>query len=277
MKIKSKKQEKKIFLILLFLYFSINCIGKILFNKNNLSFYLKYINDCYKLRKYKRKKIKSSEPFISICLPAYNMERFIESTLLSIINQSFQDFEIIIINDYSNDNTENIINQLMQKDKRIKCINHSKNLGVYTSRVDGVANSQGKYAMLMDSDDMLLNPHLLENLFNLYLKYNLDIIEYDMYIYDEKKQILYIDEKRRHFHNFTKKIIFQPELANLLFFFPNTRNYSSVICTSIRNKIIRKDILLKAFNYIGRDYYNKIFITAEDTLINLVIFVFANN
>ena len=176
-----------------------------LFGEHNLSYYLKYINDCYKLKKYKRKRIINENPFISICLPAYNMEKYIESTLLSIINQSFQDFEIIIVNDCSNDNTQNIINQLMQKDKRIKCINHSTNLGVYTSRIDGVVNCRGKYIILMDSDDMLLNPHLLEYLFNLYLKYNLDIIEYKMYIYVEKNQTLYIDKKKKHFNNLKKK------------------------------------------------------------------------
>ena len=49
------------------------------------------------------------------------------------------------------------------------------------------------------------------------------------------------------------------------------------MCASLRNKIIRKDVLLKTFNFIGRDYYKKYFITAEDTLINIIIFEFANN
>ena len=57
---------------------------------------------------------------ISICLPVYNMEKYIERAFLSIINQSFQDFEIIIVNDNSNDNTEHIIKNLQFKEKRLK-------------------------------------------------------------------------------------------------------------------------------------------------------------
>jgi len=72
------------------------------------------------------------------------MENYIEKVVFSIINQSFQDFEIIIVNDNSNDNTESIIKKLILKDNRIKSINHSKNLGVYASRVDAILKSKGK-------------------------------------------------------------------------------------------------------------------------------------
>ena len=72
------------------------------------------------------------------------MEKYIESSLLSIINQSFQLFDIIIVNDNSNDDTQNIIKRMQEKDNRIKYINHYKNLGVYASRADAVLNAKGK-------------------------------------------------------------------------------------------------------------------------------------
>lgn len=160
-----------------------------IFNKNNLSIYLNYINDCYNLKHYKRAIINNEIPFVSICLPCYNMQKYIESTILSIINQSFQDFEIIIINDFSNDDTLNIINNLKLKyNQKIKIINHIKNLGVYASRVDGILNSSGKYIILMDCDDMLFNYNLLIELYIYNLKYNLDIIEFKKYNYIEKKK-----------------------------------------------------------------------------------------
>ena len=62
-----------------------------------------------------------------------------------------------------------------------------------------------------------------------------------------------------------------------MFYIPNTKNYSSVICTSSRNKIFRKEILLKTINYIGKDYYNEFVITAEDTVISIISYQFANN
>ena len=64
------------------------------------------------------------------------MEKYIEKAILSIINQTFQDFEIIIVNDNSNDNTEIILNQIQNKSNQIKIIRHHQNLGVYLSRID---------------------------------------------------------------------------------------------------------------------------------------------
>jgi glycosyltransferase involved in cell wall biosynthesis len=91
------------------------------------------------------------------------------------------------VNDYSNDNTLNIINEI--KNNKIKIINHSKNLGLFASRVDCILNSSGKYIILMDPDDLLLNPNLLEFLYNYNLEYNLDIIEFTKLSYLEKKNI----------------------------------------------------------------------------------------
>ena len=91
------------------------------------------------------KTINYTNPFISVCLPIYNMEKYIERSLLSIINQSFKNFEIIAVNDNSNDQTINIIQRLKSKDNRIKIINHNKNLGVYASRVEAILYSKGEY------------------------------------------------------------------------------------------------------------------------------------
>ena len=63
-----------------------------------------------------------TNPYISICLPVYNMEKYIGPALLSIINQSFKNFEIIIVDDNSNDNTKNIIEKYIALDNRIKVI-----------------------------------------------------------------------------------------------------------------------------------------------------------
>ena len=135
--------------IFMFLIFNIikKQIIKTYFKEKKLSYYKKFIRDCYKLKKYKRKNINNNIPYFSICLATYNMENYIESTISSIMNQSFQDFEIIIVNDYSNDNTLNIINKL--KNNKIKIINHSKNLGVLASRIDCILNSSGKYLFLI--------------------------------------------------------------------------------------------------------------------------------
>ena len=245
--------------------------------KNSLSYFRHFTNDCRNLIKYNRKPITNKFPYISICLPAYNMENYIQKVILSILNQSFQDFEIIIVNDYSNDTTKNIIKKIQLKDNRIKLINHKKNLGVYNSRVDGILSSRGKYIMLMDPDDMLVNPNILNELYKYNLKYNLDIIEFQVICYHEIKAYLYIKKKRIHSHFGLNKIYLQPELSDIFFYYPGTNNYSKVLCRNIWNKVISRGVLLKAINYIGKIYYNKFFITAEDTIINIICLHFANN
>lgn len=220
--------------------------------------------------------MKKEQPFFSICLAAYNMEQFIESTLLSIINQSFQDLEIILVDDCSKDKTLNILEKF-KLDDRIKIIKHSRNLGLYASRVDGVTNSKGKFIILMDPDDMLLNPDILYILYNYYLKFNLDIIEYKTLASKYKSKKLFIYDDKLHYHHYPKKIIYQPELSDLLFYYPGTKNYSEILCKNIWNQMIRKEVLIKTINYLGKDYYRELVITAEDTLFNIINRHFANN
>ena len=206
------------------------------------------------------------------------MKSYIKKVIQSILNQSFQNFEIIIVNDHSNDSTLAEIKKLQLEDNRIKLINHSKNLGVYNSRVDAIISSKGKYFILIDPDDILINPNLLQNLYNYNLKYNLDIIEYTVICYLEKRNEIKIIERYYHFHKFSKTIISQPELDDIYYYW-NSKNKISfkVGCRVIWNKIIRRKTLMKSIEYIGKDYYKKFFITAEDTIINIISFHFAQN
>ena len=87
----------------------------------------------------------------------------------------------------------------------------------------------------MDPDDMYLNPDLFQEIYNYNLKYNLDIIEFSVFqqIEGQKKIILPNNHYEKHYHNFGKKIISQPELSNLLYYYPGTKNYSKTICRNI--------------------------------------------
>jgi len=264
------------FLINLFLFIYIYS-----FNIKNYFIKFKYFaNDCHNLKKYNNKRIFNKiNPYLSVCIPVYNMEKYIEKALLSIINQTFQDFEIIIANDNSKDKTIKIIKQFQLKDKRIKVINHSKNLGVYCSRVDISLNSIGKYILFIDPDDILLNPYLFEELYNYNLKYNLDMIEFSVYHKEEERKKIYfpIYHEFNHYHNFKKKIIYQPELSNLLYYIPNTKKYSPIFCRTIWNKLVRKIILINTIKYIEESFHNLYLITADDTPINMLNFHFSNN
>ena len=128
---------------------------------------------------------------------------------MSVINQSFQDFEIIVVNDNSIDKTNKLLMKLQKKDRRIKIINHSKNLGTYHSRIEGVLNSKSEYILFLDPDDMIINPFLFEKVYDCFLNYNLDIIEYTVvYQIEEKKELYYpLEQELNHYHNYSKKII----------------------------------------------------------------------
>jgi glycosyltransferase involved in cell wall biosynthesis len=199
---------------------------------------------------------------------------------LSVINQSFQDFEIIVINDNSNDKTYKILKKLQKEDGRIKIINHSKNLGTYHSRVEGVFNSKSNYILFLDPDDMIFNQFLFEKLYNCYLNYNLDIIEYTVFYQKEEINKIYypINQDLNHYHNYSKKIIYQPELSNIIYYKPNSKKYSSIICRTVWNKIYKRNLVLKSIKYIGDSYYNKYYIIViEDTILNTILFNFAEN
>jgi len=93
---------------------------------------------------------------ISIIVPIYNSEKTLERCVRSIINQTYKNLEIILINDGSNDNSLNICKDLKKIDDRIKIID-SKNEGVSSARNKGIENALGKYIMFADSDDYVSN------------------------------------------------------------------------------------------------------------------------
>ena len=94
--------------LLIIIFFLINLIFKETHLIIKASF-KHFIRDCFNLKKYYRKLIKVKLPYLSICIPAYNMKSYLKAVVVSILNQSFQNFEIIIVNDYSNDNTLAVI------------------------------------------------------------------------------------------------------------------------------------------------------------------------
>lgn len=91
---------------------------------------------------------------VSIIIPIFNSENYLEKCINSIINQSYKDIEVILINDGSTDSSLEICEKYAIKDKRIKIIN-KENTGVSNSRNIGINNAKGKYIFFIDSDDYL--------------------------------------------------------------------------------------------------------------------------
>ena len=94
-------------------------------------------------------------PLLSIIIPLYNCEKFIAKCLLSVLNQNFSNYEIIIINDCSKDHSLKICKKYKKKYPKIKIINQKTNKGVSSSRNLGIKSSIGEYIIFIDSDDYL--------------------------------------------------------------------------------------------------------------------------
>ena len=270
-----------IFFFSLYSFFQIKklCIPKLINDKKKRREYFNYINDCKRNKYYNVTKTYTDYPYLSVCLPVFNMEKYVRNALLSILNQSFQNFEIIIVNDNSYDKTVKILKKYSSDDRRIKIINHSTNKGVYYSRIDSILNAKGEFILYMDPDDIYLTKDLFLNLFNYNSKYNLDIIEFSVFHQKEGRRSIYSPKSHlsNHFHNFSKQFIYQPELSTILFNIPNRNKSSFTICRNVWNKLIKKDILLKMYQYIGKSYLNEYIIRADDMLMNIIINHFARN
>ena len=114
---------------------------------------------------------------ISIVVPVYNAEKYLDRCLTSLVEQTKKEIEIIIINDGSTDNSEKVIKKF--KDDRIKYIKNT-NQGIGATRNEGIAKATGKYLMFIDSDDYL-EENTCELLFNKAEKDNLDMVVCDFY------------------------------------------------------------------------------------------------
>lgn len=128
------------------------------------------------------------KPFFTIILPIYNVEKYLDRCINSILSQDFKDYEIILIDDGSPDNCPQICDTWEQKDKRIKTI-HKQNEGLGMARNTGLENANGKYVFFIDSDDYIL-PGLFSEMFE-YLNNKLcDIVFYGFQRTDKNDNIL---------------------------------------------------------------------------------------
>jgi teichuronic acid biosynthesis glycosyltransferase TuaG len=91
---------------------------------------------------------------VSIITPSYNSETFIKDTILSVLNQTFQNWEMIIVDDKSRDESINIIQEFIKNDNRIKFIKLNNNMGAAMARNEALKVSKGRYISFLDSDDI---------------------------------------------------------------------------------------------------------------------------
>ena len=124
---------------------------------------------------------------ISVIIPIYNVENYIEECLDSVINQTLKDIEIICVNDGSTDGTLNILERYAKKDNRIKLINQ-ENSGLSVSRNVGLDHATGEYVCFLDSDDYF-ELESFEELYNIASEKKLDFVFFKLINFDDETKV----------------------------------------------------------------------------------------
>ena len=205
-------------------------------------------------------------PYLSVVIPMFNSEKYIKRSILSIQNQNISEYEIIIINDFSSDNSSEIVNELSNLDKRIKMINNEKHMGLFYSRCIGTLLSKGKYILPLDSDDMYLIHDTLYSV-NIELKKN----KPDFLIFKGIKSLnfknFFINEDVFIFRDYIKnnQIIYQPRIA---------MNYRQC---SLQATCISKNLYIKVINCYSRKHLYDNITYCEDCITNHIMREFSKS
>ena len=178
---------------------------------------------------------------ISVIVPVYNVEQYLDRCVKSILGQTFKNFEVILINDGSIDNSANICNMYSKKDKRVRVV-HKKNEGVSKARNLGINLSKGKYLVFVDSDDWI-EDDFLELLYKGIKKLGTDIV-ISGYVYEKHGKI------KNNFKKGVEKIFSRDEIRYEFF-------KQDKFLWTIYDKIFKKELFVnKNFNInlkIGED------------------------
>lgn len=188
------------------------------------------------------------QDLVSIIVPMYNAEKYIENCLNSLLNQTYKNIEIILIDDGSTDNTLNIIDTLKKNEENIRVI-RQKNCGVSHARNTGIKNSTGKYIFFIDADDWIDN-ETIETLVKIIKKENVDIVKCNFVREKENKRI---DNNILILENICNTSIPKSKYIDKLYPQLSNTNFFNVVWGQLINKDIIKELFDEQMAF-GEDY-----------------------
>lgn len=177
---------------------------------------------------------------ISIIVPVYNVETYLEKCVNSIINQTYKNLEVILIDDGSTDSSGIICDEIARKDSRIKVI-HKKNFGVSAARNLGLDNANGEYIGFVDSDDWI-EPNMYELLYREIEENNSDIAICDVFLEKEFIEVHKVISQNKNIFN--KDEIFEMLLDN---------NGFNWLCNKLFKKDLFNDVRIDPRIHMGED------------------------
>lgn len=192
---------------------------------------------------------------VSVIVPVYNVEKYLEKCLDSLINQTLEDIEIICVNDGSTDNSLAILQEYQTKDNRIKIITQ-ENKGLSGARNTGMRHVTGKYVLFVDSDDWI-EIDTLESLFSYSVKFKLDITMYP-YKFFHEESLNYEENDSSNLN------MFNSSFSNCSFGYKDILNFLFKIPHNTWNKFYSKSFLdeideefIEGKNYEDIDFFFK--------------------
>lgn len=185
-----------------------------------------------------------NDDLISVIVPVYNVEKYLEKCVNSIIMQTYSNLEILLIDDGSTDKSSYICDDFAKKDKRIKAF-HIGNKGVSFARNKGIEEAKGKYIQFVDADDYI-EKNMIEILYNNAIKYNADLSTCNIKQFDEKGRET-SENIKKGFHVYNN----DEYIKNI---YDDTMYYGYPI-----NKLFKRE-------YIGKIRFNENISNSEDLL-----------
>lgn len=183
-------------------------------------------------------------PTVSVVMPVYNREKMVGDAIDSILSQSFQDFELVIVDDGSKDKTLDVVRAYAKKDSRIKVVVHEKNCGVGCARNTAQKHARGKYLAIMDSDDIMAEDRLVRQVAAMEDHPELTVLNGRILKYDEAEY----KQKQKTGYTLTNNGAAFP----VCMFFTNCfANVSSMIR---RDFIVKNNIRYDETLAVGEDY-----------------------
>lgn len=196
--------------------------------------------------------MKKSNPKLSIIVPMYNAENTVSECIESILNQEFREYELILVDDGSTDNTLNICKMYAEKDQRIIIVPLEKNMGLINARKTGVEIAKAEYIGFVDSDDWI-ERDMYSNLINIQEKFDCDLISSGIYrdYIEEKYTTELVDNFQEGVYSNIPRDIYGTML------YDDKNKTFGIFCTLV-NKLYRKDILQDVYKDIDtRVFYGE--------------------
>ena len=212
------------------------------------------------------------KPKISALITLYNSQNSIQTAVRSIQNQYFEDIEILIVDDFSSDNSSNIIKDLQREDGRIKIIKNKKNRGALYAKSIGILKSNGIYTMILDSDDLFANENIFNICYEISIQNNIDIVEFSGYYLNSTYLQLDVMPEIPYYLRFKEdnEFISQPDLSYFIYK-KNGVNDFRLIDGVLWGKCIKTNIFKMALKIVGNNVYRQKINYGDDRLVLILI------